>query len=88
MSRFGGVHENPDKFRENLELIVQTGLLLGSSADLETLVQAATDAGLRLSGAQFGAFFYNVVDRAGERYLLYTLSGVFCRVAPQLCLGA
>ena len=34
-----------------------------------------TDAGVELSGAEFGAFFYNVVDSQGEAYLLYTLSG-------------
>lgn len=62
--------------QKNLELIVHTGLLLAKSLDLEALVQAATDAGLQLSGAQFGAFFYNVIDRNGESYLLYTISGV------------
>lgn len=64
------------KTKKNLELIVQTGLLLAKTLDLENLVQAATDAGLELSGAQFGAFFYNVVNRSGESYLLYTISGV------------
>jgi PAS domain S-box-containing protein len=64
------------KSQKNLELIVQTGLLLAKCLDLESLVQAATDAGLQMSGAQFGAFFYNVIDRSGESYLLYTLSGV------------
>ncbi len=64
------------KAQRNLELIVQTGLLLAKSLDLETLVQSATDAGLQLSGAQFGAFFYNVIDRKGESYLPYTISGV------------
>jgi PAS domain S-box-containing protein len=59
-----------------LELVVQTGLLLTKSPDLESIVQAATDAGRQLSGAQFGAFFYNVVNTQGESYLLYTLSGV------------
>jgi PAS domain S-box-containing protein len=59
-----------------LELVVQTGLLLTKSPDLESIVQAATDAGLQLSGAQFGAFFYNVIKAEGESYLLYTLSGV------------
>jgi PAS domain S-box-containing protein len=62
--------------QKNLELIVQTGLLLAKSLPLEVLVQAATDAGLQLCGAQFGAFFYNVIDRKGESYLLYTISGV------------
>jgi PAS domain S-box-containing protein len=39
-------------------------------------VQSATDAGLELCGAQFGAFFYTVINSAGESNLLYTLSGI------------
>ncbi|HEX6288085.1 MAG TPA: GAF domain-containing sensor histidine kinase, partial [Herpetosiphonaceae bacterium] len=39
------------------------------------LVQIVTDAATELIDAQFGAFFYNVVDQVGERYTLYTLSG-------------
>jgi PAS domain S-box-containing protein len=58
-----------------LELVMRTGMLLNQSHDLESIVQAATDAGLQISGAQFGAFFYNVINAEGERYLLYTLSG-------------
>ena len=34
-----------------------------------------TDAGVELSSAQFGAFFYNIVRPDGEAYTLYTLSG-------------
>jgi hypothetical protein len=34
-----------------------------------------TDAGVELSGAQFGAFFYNVLDAAGGSYMPYALSG-------------
>jgi PAS domain S-box-containing protein len=59
-----------------LELVVQTGLLLTRTSHLESIVQSATDAGRQLCGAQFGAFFYNVVNAQGESYQLYTLSGV------------
>ena len=38
-------------------------------------MQIVTDAGVELSGAEFGAFFYNVLNEAGESYTLYTLSG-------------
>src|ERR1700742_2008172 len=68
--------ERASALERKLELVVQTGLLLAQSVDLQTIVQAATDAGLELCGAQFGAFFYNVVNDAGESYVLYTLSGV------------
>jgi PAS domain S-box-containing protein len=59
-----------------LELVMQTGLLLTKTIELESIVQSATDAGLQLSGAQFGAFFYNVVDAGGESCLQCALSGV------------
>jgi PAS domain S-box-containing protein len=48
---------------------------IGSELDLERLVQIVTDAGTELSGAQFGAFFYNVLRPDSEAYTLYTLSG-------------
>jgi PAS domain S-box-containing protein len=35
-----------------------------------------TDAATEVSGAAFGAFFYNVLDEHGEAYTLYSLSGV------------
>ncbi|MEA2413504.1 MAG: hypothetical protein QOI58_161, partial [Thermoanaerobaculia bacterium] len=40
------------------------------------LVQGITDAATELTGAHFGAFFYNVTDDKGESYMLYTISGV------------
>lgn len=65
-----------EELRRKLELVVKTGLLLAGHSDLQSIVQAATDAGMELCGAQFGAFFYNTVNEQGEGYLLYTLSGV------------
>src|SRR5580658_8793360 len=59
-----------------LEVLNRTGIAIGAELDLERLVQIVTDAGVELSGAQFGAFFYNVVRPDGEAYTLYTLSGV------------
>src|SRR5690606_11186833 len=59
-----------------LERLNATGAALTSELDLQRLVQTVTDAGVELSGAQFGAFFYNVKDRAGESYMLYALAGV------------
>jgi serine phosphatase RsbU (regulator of sigma subunit)/anti-sigma regulatory factor (Ser/Thr protein kinase) len=56
------------------ELLREVTSLLSAELDLDRLVQVATDAGTRIAGAAFGAFFYNVV-RDGEEYMLYTLSG-------------
>jgi PAS domain S-box-containing protein len=60
---------------ENLETLNRTGSAIAGELDLEKVVQLVTDAGVRLTGAQFGAFFYNVIDDSGESYTLYTLSG-------------
>jgi len=59
-----------------LETLNRTGAALSAELDLERLVQMVTDAGVEITGAQFGAFFYNVIDAAGESYMLYTISGV------------
>jgi PAS domain S-box-containing protein len=48
---------------------------LSSNLDLERIVQVVTDSATQLSGAKFGAFFYNTIDRKGESYVLYSLSG-------------
>ena len=58
-----------------LELLNQTGTVLTANLDLKALLQAVTDAATQLSGAKYGAFFYNTTDEKGEAYLLYTLSG-------------
>jgi PAS domain S-box-containing protein len=58
-----------------LELLNKTGTLIASQLNLQELVQSVTDAATQLSGAQFGAFFYNVVNQQGESLVLYTLSG-------------
>lgn len=58
-----------------LELLNRTGTILSSNLDLQTLVQSVTDAATQLTGAEIGAFFYNVVNQDGETFVLYTLSG-------------
>jgi len=61
--------------RRALEILNRAGSALASKTDLQELVQIVTDAGVELTGAEFGAFFYNVENEAGESYMLYTLSG-------------
>ncbi|HET9468019.1 MAG TPA: hypothetical protein VFO48_06400, partial [Vicinamibacterales bacterium] len=58
-----------------LQIIINIGRVLSAELDLKKLVQALTDAATNLVGAQFGAFFYNVLDSGGGSYMLYTLSG-------------
>ncbi len=61
---------------EIVETINSLGQSLSAELDLQKLVQAVTDAATELSGAEFGSFFYNLLDERGESYTLYTLSGV------------
>jgi PAS domain S-box-containing protein len=61
--------------QQMLETLNRTGAALAAELDTEKVVQIVTDAGVALTGAAFGAFFYNVVNENGEALLLYTLSG-------------
>ncbi|MDB6039826.1 MAG: hypothetical protein JWM99_3667 [Verrucomicrobiales bacterium] len=61
--------------RRILELLNDTGKAIASQLDLRNLVQTVTDASTALTGAKFGAFFYNVANEQGESLMLYTLSG-------------
>ena len=61
--------------RRILELLNETGAKLASQLDLQSLVQAVTDAATQLSGAEFGAFFYTAKNDDGEVFSLFTLSG-------------
>jgi PAS domain S-box-containing protein len=62
--------------RHSLQILNRAGSALAIETDLTRLVQIVTDAGVELTGAEFGAFFYNLINEAGESYMLYTLSGV------------
>ena len=63
------------KQTRRLETLNRLSNSIANDLDLERIVQTVTDIATELSGAKFGAFFYNVTDGKGERYLLYTLSG-------------
>ena len=58
------------------EALNNVGAVVASDLDRDKVVQAVTDAGTELTTAEFGAFFYNVVNERGESYMLYTISGV------------
>jgi signal transduction histidine kinase len=58
-----------------LDAVNRAGRALSAELDLQKVVQAVTDAATAVSGAKFGAFFYNVTD-GGESFMLYTISGV------------
>ena len=57
-------------------MLRRIGAVLTSELEVDRIVQTVTDEATRISGAQFGAFFYNLTDDRGESYTLYTISGV------------
>ncbi|ADV15171.1 GAF domain-containing protein [Mesorhizobium ciceri] len=63
------------RVENQLQMMNATAAAVAAELDVERIVQIVTDAGVALSGAQFGAFFYNVLDDTGDSYVLYALSG-------------
>ena len=63
------------KEKRRLEILNRTGAEIAAELDIDRVVQLVTDAGLELSSAEFGAFFYNMLSESGESYMLYGLSG-------------
>lgn len=59
-----------------VETINRVGQMVAAELNLDKLVQAVTDATTELTGAELGAFFYNVMNETGESYTLYCTSGV------------
>jgi PAS domain S-box-containing protein len=64
------------QYARNTERLSEVGVFLASAAEREDIVQRVTDAATEFTGAQFGAFFYNVRTAAtGDAYMLYALTG-------------
>jgi PAS domain S-box-containing protein len=58
-----------------LEVLNRTGAQVAAELDVGRLVQLVVDAGVELTGAAFGAFFYGADAEDGQRMMLYALSG-------------
>jgi signal transduction histidine kinase len=61
--------------QNRLRIIHSLGKDMARELTVDKILQMVTDAATELSGAAFGAFFYNKVDMSGEAYMLYALSG-------------
>lgn len=59
-----------------LETLNRTAANVAAELNLERLLQMVTDVAVEITGAEFGAFFYNVVTEQGDAWQLYTISGV------------
>ncbi len=61
--------------RREAEMLHEVACELSAELDQQALVHKATEVGCKLTGAEFGAFFFNTVGDDGEKYLLYALAG-------------
>jgi PAS domain S-box-containing protein len=63
------------QYAERLESINQVGKAIAADLNVENILKKVTDATTDISGAAFGAFFYNKINAEGETYTLFALSG-------------
>jgi PAS domain S-box-containing protein len=63
------------EYAQRLTLINSISKVISAHLDVSTILQKVTDVTTQISGAAFGAFFYNTINAKGEAYMLYTLSG-------------
>ena len=62
--------------RRALERLNAVGRTIAAELDHQRVAQTVIDAATELTGAQFGALFYNVTDDRVESYMLYATSGL------------
>jgi signal transduction histidine kinase len=72
LALLAGTARDEQRIADTLQRI---GTSVAAELDPEKVVQTVTNEATALTGANFGAFFYNVVNAAGESYTLYTLAG-------------
>ncbi|HET6726358.1 MAG TPA: PAS domain S-box protein [Gammaproteobacteria bacterium] len=74
------LREDDSKLQEQahrLNALNRVATAMATDLDLDRVIQTVTDNATELSGAQFGAFFYNTIDETrGECFTLHALSGV------------
>jgi serine phosphatase RsbU (regulator of sigma subunit) len=59
-----------------VQRLFQVAGALMAERGLDQVVEYVTEEATALAAAQFGAFFYNVLDDRGESYMLYSIAGV------------
>jgi PAS domain S-box-containing protein len=64
------------KNTQNLEILNALGKEILEKLDVKSVLQKVTDATTKITGAEFGAFFYNTVNEEGEMLRLFSVSGV------------
>ncbi|MGA2188281.1 MAG: response regulator [Steroidobacteraceae bacterium] len=80
-------HEMGEALREearSLEILNRVGATVAAELDLDLVTQLVTDAATELTGAAYGAFFYNATGEGEESFNAYALSGAAREVFANL----
>lgn len=64
-----------ENYNKDLEILNSIGKSISEKLDLKVTLQRVTDATTQLTGAAYGAFFYNDISETGKSMMLFTLSG-------------
>ncbi|MFC3215047.1 hypothetical protein [Novosphingobium panipatense] len=72
---------------ERLQTLYRVASEISRDLDLDRIVQSVTDIGTELSGAKFGAFFYNVTNAAGNPTSSIPFRAQHERLSILECLG-
>ena len=75
-ARVRRLHAELELERVALERLNSVGRTIASELDQRKLAQLVIDAATELTGAQYGAFFFNVTDDRIESYMVYAVSGL------------
>jgi PAS domain S-box-containing protein len=60
---------------QNLRILNTIGKVISEKMDLQAILDQVTDATTQITGAEFGAFFYNTIDERGQAHRIFALSG-------------
>jgi PAS domain S-box-containing protein len=58
-----------------LEILNSIGKSISERMDVSSILNKVTEATTQITGAAFGAFFYNTINENGEAFMLFALSG-------------
>lgn len=75
ISKQKNAEESLQRYANNMETLNTVNKMISEHLDVQEILQQVTDVTTRVTGAAFGAFFYNQLDEHGESYTLFTLSG-------------
>jgi len=68
--------EKMHRYTSNVEILNTMGKLVSESLDIGEILQRVTDVSTKVTGAAFGAFFYNRLNEHGTSNTLFAYSGI------------